>query len=112
MYSRSVICVGVSLVLAAAAVARSHEPSVEREVAIDAPVASIAGTLTLPHAHDKVPCVVILGGTMSHDRDGAMRRPGAPVRDALRRLAQVLAEGGYASLRYDKVSHSTKTPSS
>jgi pimeloyl-ACP methyl ester carboxylesterase/quercetin dioxygenase-like cupin family protein len=59
----------------------------------------------VPHAHGKVPCVVLVPGSLSQTRDGGMSRAGVPSRDALKRLADVLAESGYASLRYDKPPH-------
>jgi pimeloyl-ACP methyl ester carboxylesterase/quercetin dioxygenase-like cupin family protein len=92
----------------------SHDEIIEREVSFDCSVASIGGTITLPghdrgfqqSKDDKQPhCVVIVGGTLSHTRDGAMIRDGAPPRDALKRLAHILARNGYASLRYDKVGY-------
>ena len=66
----------------------------------------------LPHLEpgDKVPCVVLVGGTLSDTR----RRPHEPPRhlprDALKRLAEALVVGGYASLRYDKVGHGESRP--
>ncbi|MEP0843654.1 MAG: alpha/beta fold hydrolase [Phycisphaerae bacterium] len=64
----------------------------------------LEGAWLFPDAVSRVPCVVIAGGTMSHTRDGALSGVGAAgaQRDALRRLARRLAEGGYASLRWDK----------
>jgi len=82
----------------------------ERDVYIDTPLAEVAGTLLVPHVHDSVPCVVIIGGTMSHDRDGRLLGHNAPPRDALARLAEALAGGGYASLRYDQVGHGKSKP--
>jgi pimeloyl-ACP methyl ester carboxylesterase/quercetin dioxygenase-like cupin family protein len=63
----------------------------------------VAGTLLDPHADEPVPCVIIVGGTMSQDRDGRLFREGVPPRDALKRLAEALLAGGYASFRYDPV---------
>lgn len=88
----------------------ADEPPVSGELAIDTPVAKIGASLLMPHAHEKLPCVVIVGGTLSQDRDGRMFRTGAPKRDALLRLAQALEAGGYASLRYDKVGHGASKP--
>lgn len=94
-----------------------HDGPDQKEITFSCSVAEIAGTLTLPHpepskgkspSSDPVrlrPCVVIVGGTMSHTRDGEMVRSGVPKRTALARLAHALAEKGYASLRYDTVGH-------
>lgn len=91
----------------------AHEKIVEHEVSFKCPVATVAGTMTTlghdeeatePH-ESKRPCVVIVGGTLSHTRDGGMLRAGVPPRDALKRLAWALARKGYASLRYDKVGY-------
>ncbi len=87
------------------------EPRVE-EVKIAAPVADVASTLLIPHAHAKIPCVVILGGSMSHTRDGEMIRAGVPKRDALKRLAEDLLARGYASLRFDRVGFGASKPNS
>jgi pimeloyl-ACP methyl ester carboxylesterase/quercetin dioxygenase-like cupin family protein len=77
---------------------------------IDTPLAKVATSMLMPHSHQKLPCVVIAGGTLSHDRNGRMFRAGAPPRDALLRLAQALEAGGYASLRYDKVGFGGSKP--
>ena len=75
------------------------------EVQLKTPVAEIAGTLLLPTGSHNGSYVLILGGTLSHTRDGGMIREGVPARDALKRLAEALAGNGYASLRYDKVGY-------
>lgn len=106
------LCRVATIVLGAVSLAAAHEgpaPPEAEEVHFECPVASIDGTLLRPHTERKVPCVVILGGSLSHDRDGRMARPDAPPRDALKHLADVLAAGGYASLRYDKPGHGTST---
>jgi pimeloyl-ACP methyl ester carboxylesterase/quercetin dioxygenase-like cupin family protein len=91
-----------------------HDEPIEWNVAFSCPIAELAGTLTLPHPDEKAdpkappkryPCVVIIGGSLSHTRDGGLARVGAPKREALVRLAHALADCGYASLRYDKVNH-------
>lgn len=104
--------VAVSLLLSSPVLA--HEEFTEQDVTLSCPVANVAGTLVLPAKKPERPlaCVVILGGTMSHTRDGVMVREGAPARDALKRLAHALAEGGYASLRFDKVGYGTSKPTS
>jgi dienelactone hydrolase len=79
--------------------------AIARDVQIPAGKATIAGTFLVPASTSAVPCVVILGGTLSHTRDGALTEPGVPNRNALKRLAEALAQSGYASLRYDKVGY-------
>ncbi|MCX6625864.1 MAG: hypothetical protein NTY38_33335, partial [Acidobacteria bacterium] len=69
------------------------------------PTATIGGTLLLPRANRPVPCVVLVGGTLSQLRDGELDRPGIPRRTALKRLAESLAAAGYASFRYDQPGH-------
>jgi pimeloyl-ACP methyl ester carboxylesterase/quercetin dioxygenase-like cupin family protein len=96
----------------------AHEAMVE-DVTFGCKVANVTGTFTYsghpfyqpgPHAKEKQPCVVIVGGTLSDTQDGGMDRDGAPPRDALKRLARQLASAGYASLRYDKVGHGGSRP--
>ncbi len=60
---------------------------------------SLAGTLTLPDAPTPVPAVLLAAGSGPLDRDSNHRRLRF---DVTRALAQALAEGGLASLRYDK----------
>ena len=65
--------------------------------------AVLAGTLLLPIKSElqKVPGVVLVAGSGPTDRDG--NNPLAPGRiDVLKQIAQVLAEAGIATLRYDK----------
>ena len=67
----------------------AHEPTDRpsaEEVEFSCPVAEVSGTLLTPGERVKVPCVVMLGGTMSHTRDGQLSRAGVPYRDALKRL--------------------------
>jgi pimeloyl-ACP methyl ester carboxylesterase/quercetin dioxygenase-like cupin family protein len=85
-------------------VAPGHD-AIERQVQIRTPLADVAGTLMIPHVHDPVPIVVMIGGTLSQDRDGRMLERSAPPRDALRRWAEALRAGGYASFCYDNVGH-------
>ena len=91
--------------------AAAHD-AVERKVLIETPLADVAGTLMIPHVHERVPIVVLVGGSLSDDRDGRMLDASAPPRDALRRWAEALQAGGYASFRYDKVGngHSRTKP--
>jgi uncharacterized protein len=64
---------------------------------------TLEGTLTLPIRSELqyVPGVVLIAGSGPTDRDG--NNPYAPVRiDLLRQIAELLAEAGIATLRYDK----------
>jgi pimeloyl-ACP methyl ester carboxylesterase/quercetin dioxygenase-like cupin family protein len=101
---------------------RGHDELDEKSVRFSSAVADVAGTLTYPHRdasavagqsetpETKLPCVLIVGGTLSNTSDGGMNRPAVPPRDALARLARALAAAGYASLRYDKVGQGESKP--
>jgi len=82
----------------------------EGAVSFSIPKAEVAATLLQPDATIKLPCVVILGGTLSQTRDGALTEKKAPPRNALKRLAEALAEAGYASLRFDRVGYGESKP--
>ncbi len=86
------------------ALALGHD-TIRRQLKIDAPIAEVSGTLVVPHVHEPVPIVILIGGTLSHDRDGRMLDKKAPPRDALLRWAEALEAGGYASFRYDKAGY-------
>jgi len=73
-----------------------------QEVKFSTPNARLSGTLLVPPGRGPVDCAVLVGGTLSHTRDGYLHYEPAPPRDALKRLARSLALGGFASLRYDK----------
>jgi alpha-beta hydrolase superfamily lysophospholipase len=65
--------------------------------------AMLAGTLLLPAWSElqKVPGIVLVAGSGPTDRDG--NNPLAPARiDVLKQIAQLLAQAGIATLRYDK----------
>lgn len=83
------------------------------EVNIKSTGTTLACTLLLPINYGKFPCVVIAGGTMTHTRDGQLIDPGRsmPRRDNIKRLAERLAEAGYASIRWDKRGYGS-TPAS
>jgi alpha-beta hydrolase superfamily lysophospholipase len=73
--------------------------------------AVLAGTLLLPIKSElqKVPGVVLVAGSGPTDRDG--NNPLAPARtDMLKQIAQLLAEAGIATLRYDKRGIGGSTP--
>lgn len=79
-------------------------------VVLDLDVASVGGTLLLPRQGRPFPCAVLIGGTLSQNRDGRLERPGVPERSALKRLAEALAAAGYGSFRYDQVGHGESRP--
>ena len=58
----------------------------------------IGYSLLLPHGDGPHTCVLIVGGSLSHDRDGQIVKDGvgSGERFALKELAQKLLEGGYA----------------
>jgi pimeloyl-ACP methyl ester carboxylesterase len=90
--------------------ARGQEASTEEQISFATPVAEAAGSFLRPTATNKMPCVVILGGTLSQTRDGGLTEPGVPPRNALKRLADALARAGYASLRFDRVGYGASKP--
>jgi pimeloyl-ACP methyl ester carboxylesterase len=80
------------------------------DLTLELSTATVGGTLLLPRDNRPAPCVVIVGGTLSHLRDGEMERPDVPRRTALKRFAESLAGAGYASFRYDQVGHGGSRP--
>lgn len=96
------------LLLAAIVSAAVLEGSVNADslpVRLELRTARIGGTLLLPKDGKPYPCVVLVGGTLSQLRDGDLRRPGAPERKAMLRLAESLSIAGFGSFRYDQVGH-------
>lgn len=78
---------------------------VECEIGVDAVDGVLGATLCLPDTARSHPAALIVGGSLSLDRNGAYidaDRPWIPARDALARLAHRLAQAGIASLRYDR----------
>ncbi len=79
---------------------------VERDTSIAVDGGLLGATISVPAgAALGVPGILIVGGSLSTDRDGRCAdstRPRVPERTALKRLAHRLAEAGYASLRYDR----------
>src|SRR5689334_8135232 len=78
--------------------------SIEREIDfLGAGGVKIAGTLALPGSASPertVPALLLLQGSGPTDRDG--NQPPNLRTDLLRGLAQILADDGIASLRFDK----------
>lgn len=67
---------------------------------LDAPTATLKGTLLLPEGKGPFPVALIIAGSGPTDRDG--NNPLAGKNNSLKMLAEGLAEKGIASLRYDK----------
>ena len=107
--SRHIACSAAALATLLLAAELFAHPT-ESTFRVDLPQAQVHGTVLVPHIHRPVPCVVILGGQLSHDRDGRLAGQDAPPRDALRRLAEALQAGGYGSVRYDRVGHGQSKP--
>lgn len=78
-------------------VAYNKEKMLERDVTVGADGFKLPGTLTLPVGKKKVPVVILVHGSGSHDRDETVG-PNKPFRD----LAWGLAERGIATVRYEK----------
>lgn len=83
----------------------ANDQFAERAVKFSSSRAEVAGTLLMPRTDNKIPCLVLLGGTLSQTRDGGMTNRSIPPRNAIRRLAEELAGAGYASLRFDRVGY-------
>ena len=107
MFLRMRILAALSAMLVPASAAAHPTESLFR---LDLPQGEVHGTQLIPHIHEAVPCVVILGGTLSQDRNGRLLEEKAPPRDALLRLAEALQAGGYATLRYDRVGYGRSRP--
>ena len=98
----------MTVLFALAALASSNAESTD--LTLDLSTAAVGGTLLMPRDNRPVPCVVIVGGTLSHLRNGEMERPDVPQRTALKRFAESLAGAGYGSFRYDQVGHGGSRP--
>ncbi len=73
----------------------------EEAITLATPTGSLQGTLMLPAQGQRVPVALIIAGSGPTDRDGNSKLF-ATANDSLKMLAQVLADAGYASVRYDK----------
>lgn len=77
-----------------------------REIEVKIPSAGflLTGTAAMPGGPGLFACMLLAGGSLSDTRDGGLSGHDGriPERDALKRLAHVLAAAGYASLRWDK----------
>lgn len=93
------------LVIAALAVsfipAKGQGQMTSTDVSLKTASGTLYGTLTLPAGEPLYPVVVIVAGSGMTDRDGNTVGLAAKT-DCLKMLAEGLAKGGIASLRYDK----------
>jgi pimeloyl-ACP methyl ester carboxylesterase len=72
----------------------------QRPVELDTGNGILRGTLLRPKTDQPVPVALIIAGSGPTDRDG--NNPIGGRNDSLKKLAQLLARNGIASLRYDK----------
>lgn len=72
----------------------------QSSVSLDTGQGTLHGSLLLPKSDSPVPVALLIAGSGPTDRDG--NNPEGGHNDALKKLAQVLARHGIASLRYDK----------
>ena len=63
---------------------------------------AIAASFTQPAGGLARTCVILVGGTMSHDRDGRFLTKKNPGRDAIKQASDELVASGFATLRYDR----------
>ncbi len=110
MPKRFVLAYLVACAVAALGPVPGSAHDTESPFRLDVPLAEIHGTELIPHIDEPVPCVVLIGGTLSQDRDGRLLDSKAPPRDALRRLAEAFQAGGYGSVRYDRVGYGRSKP--
>ncbi|ATH82562.1 alpha/beta hydrolase [Ectopseudomonas mendocina] len=69
-------------------------------LSLDTDQGTLYGSLLVPQSDTPVPVALLIAGSGPTDRDG--NNPAGGHNDALKKLAQVLARNGIASLRYDK----------
>lgn len=69
-------------------------------ITLDTDQGTLYGSLLVPLSDKPVPVALLIAGSGPTDRDG--NNPQGGHNDALKKLAQVLARNGIASLRYDK----------
>ncbi|HSI00963.1 MAG TPA: alpha/beta fold hydrolase [Reyranella sp.] len=113
MRRRAALLAGAAAIVAQAAAAQKYPTGTKRRELRFAGVGGVtlAGTLLLPMVSElqKVPGVVLVGGSGPTDRDGNNRY--IPVKiDLLKQIAELLAANGIAALRYDKRGIGASTP--
>jgi uncharacterized protein len=69
-------------------------------ISLDTDQGTLYGSLLVPQSDEPVPVALLIAGSGPTDRDG--NNPEGGHNDALKKLAQLLARHGIASLRYDK----------
>ncbi|OWJ94867.1 alpha/beta hydrolase [Pseudomonas sp. A46] len=89
----------VFLALAGQAMA-APQAVLQRPIELDTGTGLLQGTLLRPKTGEAVPVALIIAGSGPTDRDG--NNPMAGRNDSLRKLAELLARNGIASVRYDK----------
>ena len=73
----------------------------DEAIVLDTPTGKRAGSLLMPARAGRMPVALIIAGSGPTDRDGnSTVLKGS--NDSLKMLAQMLADAGYASVRYDK----------
>ncbi|BAN49469.1 alpha/beta hydrolase [Metapseudomonas resinovorans] len=72
----------------------------QRPIELDTGNGVLQGTLLRPKTEQAVPVALIIAGSGPTDRDG--NNPQGGRNDSLKKLAQLLARNGIASVRYDK----------
>ncbi|MCY1285961.1 Serine aminopeptidase, S33 [compost metagenome] len=72
----------------------------QRPIELDTGSGTLRGTLLRPKTDQPVPVALIIAGSGPTDRDG--NNPLGGRNDSLKKLAQLLARNGIASVRYDK----------
>jgi alpha-beta hydrolase superfamily lysophospholipase len=96
---RSTFLGTVAAASALGAAAAKAQAVPDQPISVQTPSGTLYGSLKLPPAHPS-PVVLIVAGSGPTDRDG---NSGAMLRtDAYKLLAQALAAGGIATVRYDK----------
>lgn len=72
----------------------------QQPVSLTTDQGTLHGSLLLPQSDKPLPVALLIAGSGPTDRNG--NNPEGGHNDALKKLAQVLARNGIASLRYDK----------
>ncbi len=72
----------------------------QRPIDLETGSGTLHGSLLLPKTEERVPVALLIAGSGPTDRDG--NNPYGAHNDSLKRLAQLLAKHGVASVRFDK----------